>query len=673
MDTQIRLRIDAREPFAGGMTFGDVGPYERLAGRILFAIDPQDPANRPIVDLDRAPRNAAGLVEFAADLFVLKPVDLGRGNRRLLYDVNNRGNIRALQFFNDAPHSNAPRAAAHAGNGFLMRRGYTLVASGWQGDILPGDGRLTIQVPVARDDGGELSGVVRAEFIVEEPGITCLPLSGNAYTASYESASLDTRGAAFTCREREADPRQPIPPEAWQFARLDGDGRPVPSASHCYLPAGFRPGWIYELIYTAKNPLVLGLGFAGVRDLIAFLRYAEADAEGTPNPLRRDGVGIDKAYAWGRSQSGRFLREFVYRGFNRDLRGRRVFDAIAPHVAGGGRVVLNYRFAQPGRHPRQHEDHLYPSDQFPFAYPVLHDPLTGKTDGILKRPDADPLVIQTSSEYWQRRGSLVHTDPLGRDLPEHDGVRLYLFASSQHHADPHSGPLTGAHRWPSNPLNTTPLLRALLDALDAWATHGTPPPPSRVPRRADGTLVPAAEVQARFPKIPGVGCPSAPDRLFVQEHGPDVERGLLTKEPPEADRSQEYAVLVPQVDADGNDLAGIRTPHVAVPLATFTGWNLRLPGGGEPDLASLNGSYFPFARTAAERRASGDPRPSLEERYRSKAHYVRAIALAAQRLVEQRLLLEEDAERYVALAMREAASGRVEVFGRAGGADGVGR
>jgi hypothetical protein len=657
MDTEVRLRIDTRESFADGIPFGEVGPYERLAGRVLFAIDPNDPANRTIVDLDHAPRNAAGLVEYSTDVYILKPLDLRRGNRRLLYDVNNRGNIRAIQFFNDAPHSNTPRTVAHAGNGFLMRRGYTVVASGWQGDILPGEGRLTTQVPVALENGGPITGVVRTEFITDEASVTCFPLSGNDYSSSYEAASPDTRSATFTYREHESDPRQPIPPDAWQFAQLDGHGKPVASTWHCYLPAGFRPGWIYELIYTAKNPLVMGLGFTGVRDLLAFLLHADADAEGTANPLREGSSGIDKAYGWGRSQSGRFLREFVFRGFNQDVRGRRVFAGISPHVAGGGRVILNYRFAQPGRHPRQHEDHLYPSDQFPFAYHVLTDPLTGKIDGILHRPEADPLVIhtQTASEYWQRRGSLVHTDPLGNDLRDHDRARVFFFSSSQHHADPNSGPERGAYRGLSNPLNTTPLLRALLDALDAWVTHGTPPPASRVPSRSDGTLASAAEVKAQFPEIPGVIFPREPDRLFVQEHGPEFERGMIAKEPPEVDKTKEYAVLVPQVDADGNDLPGVRTPHVEVPLATFTGWNLRLPGCAENDLASLNGSYLPFAKTADERSASGDPRPSLRERYRSRAHYVRTIALAAQRLVEQRLLLEEDADRYVALAMQEAA------------------
>jgi hypothetical protein len=683
MATQVRLRIDTREPFAEGLAFGRVGPYERLAGRVLFAIDPDDPANRTIVDLDHAPRNAAGLVEYSTDLYVLKPLELGRGNRRLLYDVNNRGNKRAVQFFNDACHSNEPRTLEHAGNGFLMRRGYTVVWSGWQPDILPGDGRLTMQVPVAQENGSPITGLVRAEFIADAPGVTCFPLSGNDYSLNYETNSLDTRSATFTYREYEGDARQPIAPDAWQFAQPDGRGHPVASSTHCYLPGGFRSGWIYELIYTAKNPLVMGLGFTGLRDLISFLLHAEVDADGSANPLRQGTTGIDKAYAWGRSQSGRYLREFVYRGFNEDLQGRQVFAGMAPHVAGGGRIILNYRFAQPGRHPRQHEDHLYASDQFPFAYATTTDVLTGKTDGLLRRPRTDPLVIhtQTAAEYWERRGSLVHTDSLGNDLPDHAQARVFFFASSQHHADPNTGPLDGAHQGLSNPLNTTPLLRALLDALDAWVTHGTPPPKSRVPTRADGTLVTAHAVQAQFPRIPGITCPDSPNRLFVQELGPDFDRGLLSKEPPEEDQTKEYAVQVPQVDADGNDLPGLRTPHIEVPLATYTGWNFRPEGSAEKALAGLIGKYLPFAITTQEGTERGDPRPSLEERYRSKAHYVRAIARAAQRLVEQRLLLEEDADRYVALAMQEAKSGRVEVFGQVvallpkkelGGADGVG-
>lgn len=656
MQTEVRIQVTSRTPFADGMAFGDTGPYERIVGRVRFAIDPDDPANRGVVDLALAPRGAGGRVTFDTDLFMLMPADPARGSGRILYDVNNRGDKRALQFFNDAEHSNDPNAAAHAGNGFLFRRGYTVVWSGWQGDLLPGEDRLTMTLPVPRENGQPITGLTRAEFIVDAPGVRSLPLSGNTYTRAYETVSTDPATATFTRREYETDPRQPIDPAAWRFATLNGDGTPVPSPAHVYLDEGFRPGWIYELVYTATDPPVLGFGLTGVRDLLAFLRYDDVDADGAPNLLRANGAAVAKVYGWGRSQSGRFLRELVYRGFNADPAGRRVFDAIWPHVAGGGRAWLNARFAQPGRFPRHHHDHLYPSDQFPFAYPVTTDPLTGRTEGILTRPETDPLVLhtQTSAEYWSRRGSLVHTDPRGGDLPEDERVRVFLFAGSQHRAVPNGAPETGAHQHLSNPLDTAPLLRALLDALNAWASNGTPPPDSRVPRRADGTLVTAAEVCAAFPPIPAVRCPDEPNRLFVQDHGPDADRGILTVEPPVEDRTREHPVGVPSVDADGNEVAGIRMPALAVPLATYTGWNFRPVGAAERAPASIVGSYLPFARTADERRASGDPRPSVEERYASHTEYIEAVAREAQALVAERLLVPEDAERIIARAAAES-------------------
>jgi hypothetical protein len=654
MDTHLRLNISTREAFADGMEFGDVGPYERLVGEVVFAVDPDSPQHAMVVDIENAPRNSDGLVEFATDFTILKPVELSRGNRRIFYDVNNRGNLRALQFFNDAVHSNTPSAMEHAGNGFLMRRGYSVVWSGWQGDLLPGDGRQTMRVPTATDNGREITGVTRSEFIVDAPGITSLPLSSNDYTVSHEAASVDANQATFTVREYERDQRQAIAPEAWKFANLI-DGAPVESATHCYLPEGFRPGWIYELVYQAKNPLVLGFGFTGLRDLISFLLHDERDSDGSPNPLRDNGTGIDRAYAWGRSQSGRYLREFVYQGFNADSKGRPVFEGISPHVSGGGRVIVNFRFAQPGRHSREHTDHLYPGDQFPFAYSTTTDALTGETDGLLKRPDTDPVVIHThtSAEYWERRASLVHTDSLGADIPDHERARVFFFTGSQHNADPLAGPKIGAARHPSNPLNTTPLLRALLDVLDAWATDGTTPPDSRVPRRDDETAVDASVASNVFPKIPGVDHPKDANRVFVQDHGPDYDAGLMATEPPGEDHAREYAVLLPQVGSDGNEVAGLKTPQVQVPLATHTGWNYRITEGAQNALAGLTGSHLPFPVTDAEREQNGDPRRSIEERYGSTARYVRLIALAAQRLVEQRLLLEEDADRYVELAMQQ--------------------
>ncbi|MCZ6874820.1 MAG: alpha/beta hydrolase domain-containing protein, partial [bacterium] len=558
MDSQIRLIIDTREPFAAGTGFGRVGAYEKWVGRVEFAINPQDPAYQGVVDLEYAPREASGRVTFSTDLCILKPSDLARGNHRLIYDVNNRGNKRLLRDFNDAPENegnstgNNPSTLQDAGNGFLMRYGYTIVWSGWQGDILPGAHRLTMRLPVATDEGQDLTGIVRTELMTEQPNTVWLPLSGNDYTLSYESVSLDTAAATLTCREHESDARMPITSDAWQFARLDEHGTVMPSTTHCYLPAGFKPGWLYELIYTAKNPPLMGLGFIGIRDLIAFLIHADTDADGTPNPLQKQGVRMEKAYAWGISQSGRLLREFVYRGWNADAQGRRVFDAVSPDVSGGGRVTLNYRFAQPGRYPRQHSDHLYPSDQFPFAYAVITDPLTARTDGILKRPETDPLVLhtQSSAEYWERRGSLVHTDPLGNDLADHEHARVYLFASAPHGPFPQPDPGDMPYVHAKNLLKTTPLLRALLVALDAWATDGTPPPPSHVPTRADASAVSADEVRKRFPTLPGVVCPGEPNRLYVQSFGPDFERGVFSKDPPEEDKDREYTVWVPQIDTD---------------------------------------------------------------------------------------------------------------------------
>lgn len=646
----IELIIDSREIFADGMRFGDVGAYECLKGEARFGIDPRDQRNRCIVDLGHAPRNSTGLVEFSTDVFILKPVEMARGNRRLLYDVNNRGNKRALQFFNDSPPSFDPRTRTDAGNGFLMRRGYTIVWSGWQGDLLPVDGRLTIKLPVATRNGARITGTVRAEFIVEEPGIQSLPLSGNHYVKPYETASLDTRSARFTCRHREIDRREPVASTAWQFARLNAGGIAEPSGIDCYLPAGFRPGWIYELIYRAHNPLVLGLGFAGVRDLVAFLMSGEKDAAGRSNPLSEPHARIEKAYAWGRSQSGRFLREFVYRGFNAGENLRRVFDGVAAHVAGAGRLALNCRFGQPDRYPRQHEDHLYPSDQFPFAYYTAVDPHTGRNDAILKRPETDPRVIhtQTATEYWQRRGSLVHTDALGRDLPEHPGTRIYLLAGLQHN-DAGAAPEGGKPRFAMNPVPANPVLRALLDALDDWVSREVAPPASRVPSRSGQTLCGIDAYHGQFPAIPTVSLPPHPNRLFVQNFGPDFESGMLAIEPPIEDRSREYAVMLPAVDSDGNELAGIPSPEVAVPLATHTGWNLRVDA---EIIAGVAGSMIPFPPTDAARRSQNDPRPSIQERYASRSEYLGRLRAAAERLVAEGLYLTEDVERCIERAAK---------------------
>ncbi|MGE0719593.1 MAG: alpha/beta hydrolase domain-containing protein, partial [Alphaproteobacteria bacterium] len=503
MTNRLTLAIAERTSFADGMEFGTTGAYERLVGRTHYAVDPTAAAQAGIVDIDKAPRNAEGLVELAADVTILKPLDMGRGNRRLLFGYGNRGNKRELQFFNDAPPSNDPRTAAHAGNGFLFRRGYTIVWGAWEGDLLPGNGRMILDVPVATDGDRPIVGPVRTELIVDEP-TTVLPLSGRASTRSYPTASMDTRSATLTKRRYQADKRIPIASDEWSFARVEGgtgldnqgaEQAIVPSDTHIHMPAGFRPGWIYEIVYSGRDPRVHGLGHLAVRDLVAFLRHDKGDG----NPLAG---GIDKAYAWGRSQTGRCIRDFIYQGFNADAAGRRVFDGVLPHVAGGGLMWMNHRFSlvvSPAG--QQYEDHCTLADRFPFSYAPCRDPHSGRVDAILKRPETDPLVLhsQTATEYWQRRGSLVHTDAEGNDLPQPDGVRVYLWSSSQHFADPNlKKPSRGVCRNLLNIVNTSMLFRGLLDALDAWATDGTPPPPSRMPTRADGTLVTAAQWREGF-------------------------------------------------------------------------------------------------------------------------------------------------------------------------------
>ena len=658
MTHRIELSITDRRPFAAGHSFGAVGTYERLAGRVLFAVDPLADAQRDVVDLDNAPRDAAGLVRFEADFMILKPVDMARGNRRVFYDYGNRGHKRALQFFNDAPHSNDPTTLVHAGNGFFMRYGYAIAWVGWEGDMLPGDGRLVLDLPVATDNGTPITGRVRVEFIPDAPGMTTYPLSGRVAAHSYPTASMDTRDAVFTRRRYPYDTPEPIPHDQWCFAveqvGLGAETKVaeralVPSNWHIHYPAGFQPGWIYELLYTARDPKVMGLGHVAVRDFVSFLKYNRSDA----NPL----CGVEKAYGWGRSQTGRCLRDFVYRGYNADAAGRRVFDGVLPHVAGAGRKWMNHRFSNPiVSGGQQYEDHFNIADSFPFSYAWSTDHLTGKQDAILKRPETDPLVFHTQSatEYWVRRGSLAHTDTQGNDLKQPDTVRVYCWSSSQHGSDPLlKAPQRGIGQNFSNVVSTSMLFRAMLVAMDEWATNGTPPPASQIPTRADGTLVDFETWKRQFPAIPGVMTLVEPNVLTLLDFGPDADKGILEEPPrivhgrndPDGAPGLRYTVLVPFVDRDGNDVAGVRAPTVQAPLGTYTGWNPRARGYGYGVQWRFEGSYVPFAETPSERAATGDPRPSILERYADKAAYRAAVVAAAETLVAQRLMLAEDVER----------------------------
>jgi Alpha/beta hydrolase domain len=653
-----RLVIQRREPFAGGHEFPVTGACEKLVGKLYGEVDPRSRLNRVIVNLSKARRNRRGRVEYSGNFCILKPADMARGNGKIFFDAPNRGSKRILGFLNDAPEANDPSTLEHAGNGFLMRQGYTIVWCGWQGDLMPIKNWLVLNVPAATNNGKTIVRKVRTEIVVDEKDTKSQPLSGDERIKSYAAASRNKAQATLTVREKSYGRRIPIAPLEWEFATSIRDSRTSKEAikastKDLYLHGGYKPGHIYEFIYPAKNPLVLGLGFAAVRDLVSFLRYGVKDQSGRPNPLvtGKKSNDISHAYAWGRSQSGRFLRDLVYHGFNEDEAGRKVFDAIAPHVAGGGRLFLNYEFARPVTSSQQHTNQLDP-ELFPHTYNVVKDAQTSRRDGILKRPRTDPLVFhtQTSTEYWQKRGCLAHTDGKGNDLTLPDKVRIYVIASAQHNSPFGSEPVKDDTQLRINPLPAGDVLRALMVAMDQWVTQGIPPPPSRYPTVKDRALV--APKSAGFPNIPVVRFTGLHNRQLFLDYGTNILRGKMAVHPPKPIGNGAYVILVPKVDHDGNDVAGIRLPAVQVPIGSYAGWNLRPRGLAEGELSGLLGSFIPFARKKSARTKKNDPRPSLQERYKNRADYVQRFSHAARILVEQRYLLPEDAERMIAEAKR---------------------
>jgi Alpha/beta hydrolase domain len=610
--------VRVESPAFEGRSFGAVGTYDRILARATIAVAPDHPSNNTvIVDIDRAPRNADGLVEALTDVEILRPTVAANGNRRLFYEVVNRGNKLGYVLFNDLPTvTNDLVKASDAGNGFLMKSGYTLVWSGWQGDVAPGGGRMTFSPPLVPG----ITGFAREDFIFDH---TENPATA---TLSYPAADLDPAHTRISVRQREADARSTPAGLEIKFES--------PTKISIQRPEGFDAGAIYEFIYTAKDPKVMGLGFAATRDVVSFLRNESADAGGSANPLAGR---IDRAIGFGLSQSGRYLHDYLYLGFNSDEAGRAVFDGLMPHISGSKKTFTNYRFSQPGRSPYEHADALYPGADFPFTYPVITDTLTGKKDGFLARCLAAgncPRIIKTDTEleFYQGRASLLVTDSQGNALAMPDNVRLFLLSNLQHYSLASAkSDMARICAYPTNPLNAGPPMRALLVAMDGWITNGTPAPDSRYPSRADATLMPGSIDQVGFPRIPGIEYP-----------GRISQAVLLKSDDMPPSKGAAYPVFVPRTDADGRDLAGLRLPPVEAPVATHTGWNLRKAGFGEGELCDNNGAMIPFAATREERLKNGDPRPSLAERYPNDGDRAAAIAKAAQQLVKDHLLLEED-------------------------------
>ena len=623
-----RLQIDRREVVLNGRPFGAAGPYEKLSGTVHFMLDPARLQNRGIVDLTLAPKNARGLVEFSADFYVLKPVDPARGNGRLFYEAGNRGTKRILPVFQNATNSADPSTAEEFGNGALMQQGFTLLWMGWQWDVP--EGRMRMNIPIATDNGAPITGWVRGNFIPGTNLTTALIADrGHIPYPVVDPASPEHH---LLVRTIPTDSPREIARSTWRFT---GPGTVTADR-------GFEAGLIYDVVYRARDPRVVGVGLAGTRDIVSFFKHASA-ADGNPVP------GLRHAIGWGVSQTGRFLRHFVYQGFNEDESGRIVFDAVIDQVGGAGRGSFNHRFGQQSRDQLQHFNILYPVDMFPFTDSDQLDPETGVTDGLLARAVRSNTVpkffhVLTDSEYFNRAGSLVHTDVTGtRDVPPPATSRIYLVSSAPHIVGafppaPFSDP-DFVGRADMNPLVYTPVIRALFRALDRWITDGVEPPPSRYPMLADGTLAPAAA--SGWPSIPGFTRPQSPMTTYRLDFGPEWSKGIVTKEPPGIGKP--FVGRVPAVDEAGNGRAGIRLPEIAVPLATHTGWNYRRPSIGAPDrLASEIGSYLPLPRTRAEREKTGDSRKSIAERYASREDYIGRISLAALELVRDRLLLEED-------------------------------
>ena len=631
-----QIDIIKRESFAGGQTFGSVGAYEKVVGRFHGELDPKSPLNAVIVDLDKAPRNARGMVEYSADFYILKPVDLGKGNAALFYELSNRGNKGMLARFNDAAGSNDPSTAQHAGNGFLMQQGFTLLWNGWMTGLPAANDALRIELPIAAGPAGPIVETVWDELLFNEADAKQARLT-------FKATSTDKSQATLYVRDRNSEEPAVIAAENWEF---------VDAQTVRLLPAGtpFKIGAIYQLVYKAANPPIAGIGFAATRDMVSFARYAAADDAGTPNPLAVAGrPALGRALSQGNSQSGRYLRDFIYGGFNEDEAHRLVFEGSIPTVA-AGRMFLNYRFAQPGRiNPAGHGFMFFPGGEFPFAYENQTDPFTGKSDGIFARCSASrtcPKVIHLNSgtEFWQAGQSLVTTDPSGqRDTTPPDTVRIWSMASVAHQGVTPAMP-KGVCAMPYNLTDYRPLMRAALVALDRWVKDGVAPPASRYPRIADGTLAAAVKLDAA---IPGLAMAKGPNSKPRIDFGPQIDKGIIADVLPAASRDQ-YRVLVPIVDADGNETAGLRLPDITVPTGTATGWSVRsVAGGGTGELCYLDGAFLPFAKTKAERESKKDPRPSLEERYRDAADYAGKVRDAAAKLEREGYLLPEDVKRMV--------------------------
>ena len=638
----VRVVIDHREDIAGGRPFGTAGAYERIVGRIFYAFDPANPHDRQIVDLRLAPRNARGEVEAWGDFIMLRPKDPSRASGVALIDVVNRGGMTVGVFHLGADRRASPDDSAFYGDALLLRQGLTIVMVGWQWDVMPGGGRLVFHPPVAGDPTHPITGLVRSDITIDQQTMV-IPLGhrvGASEAIGYPVALPNDPANVLTARDSETGPRTVIPRTQWRFAR-DSSGIVVDDPRHVYLTGGFSPGKIYEVVYRAADPYVVGTGLAAVRDVISWLKYDDST-----NAAPRIRWGI----AYGVSQTGRFLRHFVYQDFNVDERGRTAFDGVFAHTAGAGRGSFNHRFAQPSRDAQPYSTFFYPTDVFPFTSPIEADPVTGLRDGLLAHADRAHLprifYVDGGHEYWGRAASLTHTSADGStDVGFLPNERRYVISSVQH-SSPGAWPpapgtrLAGTDAYRGDPNDQRLALRALLVSLVGWVKDGAAPPASKYPTLATRTLV--APTAVAFPTIPGLPMARHPHDVFRLDFGQRFRtQEIVDIEPPKL--GAPYPVLVSQVDSIGNDLGGIRTVELRVPLATYFPWQLRTGYPAAQDrLVSFQGTFVPLPRTEVERQRTGDTRPSIERLYGSEQVFLSRVDDATRALVAERFLLPDD-------------------------------
>jgi hypothetical protein len=604
-----------------------------ITGTAYGELDPKSPLNAGTLNLQYAPLNARGHVEYSMDMVILKPLDINKGNGRLVYEVINRGHEKVLADMNLSKFTfSGPQSVTDPGTAMLMKSGYTVAWSGWEAEEsvqTSRPGLMRAKFPVAMKDGKPIISTSREE-------LSSVP-EGAWFTAelTYPAGNMDVSAAKLTVRQREEDPRKPIAASDWSYV----------DAKHVRIKAapGMDREALYELIYPATNAVIEGIAYPSIRDFVSFLRNAERDSTGQPNPVH-PAAPFKAVLGVGISQSGRVIKNLIYEDFNRDSSGHMVFDGVMDLVSGARLTDMNMLFSQPGRFSRQHGDHLYGGDQFPFTYTTTTDPITGKTDGWLvkcTKSNTCPKIIHmdTDTDMWQARVSLVVTDPAGKPVAIPENVRMFVAA-----AVPHNGrdlgqtvaegkPDRGICKQYRNPMEYRYYARALFTDLDEWVTKGVEPPASRYPSLQDGTLVTVDEAAKAWPKIPGV-----PFSRLINKLRPTDQ----SEQPPKY-TGPEYPLYVPRTNADGNPEGGIQPPELTVPIATYSGRNVRRAGFAEGELCYLYGSYIPFAGTRKERMAANDPRPSLEERYTSEADFAAKRKQAADELVKARLLLPEDA------------------------------